>query len=247
MSSREPEIHSLNLNTRFADNAGQPDYLRQPVWYLSESLENVSSVKLKNFTIPLSVYNIDSRNNKLALVQANNTASTLLVTLPSRNYTGTSLASQLQTSLKSAGTPYVYNIAYQTDGSNVLTIGTTSGNFSFNTTDNDAYYELGLDYSLNTMGSTITTGSIDLSGVNSIHLVSNVGGTEVVGKNYKILATVTTEENALDISYFQDDSNDDVNCAVPSLNEIRLSLFDNRFRVISPQKDYSLTVNFQTE
>ena len=162
------------------------------------------------------------------------------------HYTGVSLASQLQTSLNAAGTPFVYNVAYQTNGSNVLTIGSTSGNFRFDPTDNDAYYELGLEFSLNTMGNALTTGSIDMSGINSIHLVSNVGGIDVMGKNYKILATITTEESALDISYYQDDSNDYVNFNHPSLQEVRLSLFDNRFRPITPQKDFACTINFKT-
>ena len=137
------EIKSINLNTLFCSNQYQTNYLSNPSWILPESIENINSFKLNDFTIPLSIYNIDNRNNILSITQGTN--GPFIITIPAKNYTGLSIASSLTTALNSAGSGF--NVNYQTDGSNLLTIGSTSGSFKFNTvnTGNDIYYELGLN------------------------------------------------------------------------------------------------------
>ncbi len=185
------EITSINLNTRFANNYGVSGYLSEPIWYLPQAIGDITAVKLKNFTCPLSVYTVDSRNNILTFVESSNTASNLSITLPSSNYNGVSIASQLQSSMNSTGS-YVYSVNYNTSGSNTLSISTTGGSFSFSTCGNALYYELGLENALDSFTSSKTTETIDLSGVNAIHLVSNIGGVEVVNQDFKILGTFAT-------------------------------------------------------
>ncbi len=246
MTSREREYVSINLNTKFANNFGRSGYLTEPVWYLPEAIDKISAVKLKNFTCPLSVYTIDGRNNKLTLIQSDSTSNNRVVTLPSSNYTGLSLATQLTTLLNSAGT-YTYSVDYNTSGTNTIFISATGGTFAFADTANNAYIELGLNNLLADYSASKTSETLDLSGVSQIHLVSNVAGTSVVNQNYKILATITTEESPLDVSYYQDDSNDYINSNIPSLSEVTVRLYDNQFRRITPTKDYSMTINFVRE
>ena len=238
------EIKSINLNTLYCSNQYQTNYLSNPSWILPESIENINSFKLNDFTIPLSIYNIDNRNNILSLTQGTN--GPFIITIPSKNYTGLSIASSLTTALNSAGSGF--NVNYQTDGSNLLTIGSTSGSFKFNTvnTGNDIYYELGLKNSLNTLTSSITSGSIDMSGMNSLIIASNIGGATVIGSNFKILASIPTQGVSLSISTYQNSSDDYINLNT-NLTEIQLRLYDQRFRTIIPNKDFSLTLNFKCD
>jgi hypothetical protein len=243
----EPNIYSVNLNTRFATNYGQAGYLTRPYWLFSESINDISAVKLKSVNFPKSVYSVDSRNNRLDFIEATNTSATLTLTLPSRIYNGLTLADELQTQLNATST-HDYTVNYQTNGSNVLTFSSgTSGNFKFVDSNFSASYETGLDFILNTMGSTFTSGSIDLSGISVIHIASNVGAITVAGQPYKMLGAISTEESNLDICVYEDGSSDYVNANIPSLSEIQLNLFDNRMRQLAPAKDYNLTVNFLIE
>ena len=244
--SNEPDIYSINLNTRFATNQGSANYLTKPVWLLNESVNNISAIKLKNFTFPLSVYTIDSRNNKIAFTEnADPTVKTL--TLTSKNYQGFSLADELALQLNAVGIN-TYTVEYDlVPNTNVLTISAGSDSFTFVDVAKNAYYETGLENYLNNEYGLLTTSTVDLSGLSQVHLVSNVGGSNVIGQQFKLLAAITTEETALDVSYFQDDSNDYINSNVSQLTEINLILYDNLFRPISPQKDYSLTINFLIE
>lgn len=237
------EYVSINLNTKFANNVGVSAYLTEPSWYLPEAIHDITSVKLKSFTIPLSVYTIDSRNNKLQFIEAGSTSSNRVITLPSSNYSGITLASQLTSALNSVGS-YTYAVNYTTSGTNVLSFSATGGSFAFTSIANDAYYECGLDTQLDTLSTTKTSDTIDLSGVNTIHLVSNVGACDVINQDFKILATIPVEESPLAVSQFQDDSNDYINCNIPSLAEVRFRLYDARFRRITPTKDFNATVNF---
>ncbi len=183
------EYVSINLNTKFANNYNANGYLSEPVWLIPQAIGDISAVKLKNFTCPLSVYTIDSRNNKLQFVERANTAASCLITLPYSNYNGISIASQLQTLMNSAGS-YTYSVAYNTSGSNTLTISNTSGSFAFTSIDNNADYELGLESGLGSSSTSKTSDTIDLSGVNAVHLVSNIGGVDVINQDFKILGTV---------------------------------------------------------
>jgi hypothetical protein len=239
------EIKSINLNTRFANNYGSSRYLSNPTWNLVQPIKNVSSVKLKQFTFPLSIYNIDSRNNKIAFKE-NGSATVLTLTLTSKNYTGSSLATELASKLNAVGGTNVYTVVYDfVVGTNVLTISVDGANsFDFVDTPNNVYYECGLESKLNNNYGLVTTDPIDLSGVNQIHLVSNVGAIDCINSQYKVLASITTEEELFDVSVYNDDGQDYANCNYSSLNEISLYLYDGRFRLLNPNKDYNLTINF---
>jgi hypothetical protein len=243
------EVKSISLNTKFATNFSSTGtgYLSTPIWVLPNQINKISSVKLKQLTMPLSCYNIDARNSKLSFIE-NDDGIVKNIFLTQKNYQGFSLADELTLKLNSVGSN-VYDVIYDDiPGSNLLKFTITTGtSFKLVPTENNCYYEIGMDKKVGNEYGLITSSSIDLSGVSQVHLVSNIGGIELVNNQFKLLGIVTTEESALDISTFTDESNDYVNFTCDSLSEIYIHLYDSQFRRISPNKDWNVIINFILE
>jgi len=240
LPSDQYEIQSLQLST-FLRSAGT---LNNPSWVIS-AIDNIKAVKVKNCLMPLAVYVIDSRNCNVYFVeQATNTITRTCV-LSFGNYTGSTLATELSSKITAAGTG-LYSVAYASV-SNTLTISNMA-NFKIVSGNNNANYEIGFENSTGIYNTSIIgANQVDLSGVKTIHLVSNIGGIVVVGKNFNILASINVEEVVSTVSLHTDDSSDYINFQTQSLSEISLILYDERFRPINPSKDFSLNINFLTD
>jgi hypothetical protein len=200
--------------------------------------------------IPLSTPIFDSRNNKFYFRETTS-GSILTATLTSGNYiaSGTnanSIATQLKSALESASTlTWTYTVSVNSIN-NIITISTTNGNFSITSGVNDCYYELGFNTdNLNSFNSShIGNETIDLSGVKIIHISSSIQAIKVFSKQFNLIASIPCQEQQNEISVFDDQSSDYILSPIKSLNTIRFSFYDDRFRRLTLLKDYSLTINF---
>lgn len=232
------EIQSIHCNTIFCQNGD----LSAPKWFLTNPVNNITGVKLKNFSIPLSVYLFDSRNSKFAFVESTSSGTTRIGSITPGNYNGTTLATELTTQLNVNGT-FTYTVSWN-QNNNTLSITSSGGTVKFVATQNDAYHELGLNNLLNNSLATTNTGILNLIGVQQIHIVSNVGGCDIVGSSFKTLGVLMISQKALDLSTTEDFSSDYLDSNCNDLTEISIGLYDDRFRKITPQTDYSFTLNF---
>jgi hypothetical protein len=83
-------------------------------------------VKLVSASIPYTWYSISTSNSSLSVSEPPSITQTV-ITIPSNNYTGTTLATALQTALNSAGLTHTYTVTYS-GTTNLFTISAT-GNF----------------------------------------------------------------------------------------------------------------------
>jgi hypothetical protein len=243
------EILSLNLNSAFRNSGTRSD----PEFILDRNIENISSVKLRSAMFPLTISLVDSRNNKLYLRETTS-GSTTTITLSSGNYivNGTesnSILTNIRTCLNTASpNTWTYNVSFN-DITNRLTISSTNGNFALMSGLDNFYYEMGLDSSqLASFGSSLTmTDPIDLSGLKLLHIVSNIPLTKVFSQSFAILGSIIIEEETNQISSYEDQSSDYILSSISSIGSIRLSFYDDRFRKLTMNKDYSITINFITD
>lgn len=106
------EYTELNLDSSDATNAGNSGgtitKASWPLFYYTTRSEDVAAVKVLQAEIPFTYYPINAANNTFTFTEG---ATVSTVTLPPNNYTGATLASQLQTSLSalSVGFTVSYN------------------------------------------------------------------------------------------------------------------------------------------
>ena len=240
MNNKDFEIKSINFNSAFR-NSGS---ISNPSWILNEPVNNCVGIKLKSAMIPLSFYTFDNFNNRIYLVEDSNPV--VLCQIPIGNYTSSTIATALKNALEEIGVN-TYTVSYSSL-TNKINI-TCATQFKFLSGDFNCYDELGITSNdLNAFSTNFTPSLVvDFSGVKVINLVSNIGATAVINRNYKLLGSVICEEDNLSISSFIDDSADYINISNKNVNELQISLYDERFRPLISYKDYSLTVYFLTE
>lgn len=245
----DSELISLNFSSQFRNNGSLSD----PEFVFYEDINNINSLKLRNFCAPLTISLFDSRNNRIYYRET--TSGTLIsATITSGNYVmsgnaSNSILTQLKSVLETnSPNTWTYNVSYS-DITNKITVSTTNGNFALFDGINNAYYELGFDTNnLGNYSSSITGNEpIDLSGLKILHIVSNIATTRVFNKQFNILASIILEEENLSISSYDDQSSDYVKSNLKSLSSLRLSFYDERFRKLTINKDYSLSINFYVD
>lgn len=240
--SDQYEIKSLVLNTQNRSYGS----IEAPNFILPQVID-FNAVKVKNALIGFSVYPIDSRNNKVYFRELRDTTlgSFLTATITPGYYTGTTLATELDTQMSGAGSNN-YSTAYDSITNKIsISSGNANHTMLFTTGSNSINYELGVTTSmLTTFGSTFLTDQIDISGVKAINIASNIGGTEVFSSQKRLLATIPTVAENLKVDLFIDDSDDYINIK-QSISEISLTLYDERMRTISGlDKDFSINLLF---
>lgn len=234
------KIYSLVLNSKDR-NSGS---LNNPSFVLKEQIMDINGVKVKSALIPISNYTFDSRNNKIYFTEET-TAN--VATITPGIYTSTNITGAIVSALDSVGS-FVYDSSYFSTTNN-LSISTTGGNFSLQTGANMANYELGIGENDLNVSNTICNLSlpIDLSGLKQVNVVSNIGASEVHNQQYKVLASIPMNEQQNAITYYSDNSNDYIYTDIKNLSDINMKLFDDRFREITPLKDFQIQINFLTD
>jgi hypothetical protein len=239
------ETSLITLNTiNKLDNST----ISAPAWFLNAPLVNAVGFKVKSAVIPLAVYPIDSRNNKMYFYEG---ATLRTITLTSENYTGTQLATELQTQL-SSGVSNTYTVSYNSQKNNITFNMTGGSAFKMTSGSSCCNYEVGI--TSNDMNSTIaTTGAslvlsnqIDVSGVKNVFLCSSSFSTKYTQSGYTILASIPTTTLSGNVSTYTDNSNDYITINEKYINQLNIVCFDERMRPLTLQKDYLLTLAFQT-
>ena len=236
-------INSIHFQTSFRSGGN----LTNPSFILNDTLNDIVGVKVKSAMIPLSFYTFDTRNQYIYFVEGS--GSTLTAIIPSGIYTSSTLPAVLQTAMNGAvGATLTYTITYSAV-SNKLTFTASLSTLKFVSGANNAYYELGIiSTDLNAPSLSITPSqTIDLSGVKVINFVSNISGVQVINKNFNVLCSIICEDSQNSIQAFRDDGNDYINTNISSLSDLHFNLYDEFFRVLTPLKDFSITVNFQVK
>ena len=235
--SDDYEIKSILFNSQDRSQGT----IENPLFILPETL-SIDAIKVKNSIIGFSIPVIGPRNNKVYFKE-HSTAGTLTATIPTGYYTGTSLATALDDALTSAGS-HNYTVAYSST-SNKMSI-TCGATVLFTTGNNAANYELGFPdgFGSNTFGSLFLTDQIDVSGVKTLNISSNVGATTIFGSNKKLLASIPTIADNLEVDLYTDPSSDYINCK-QTISEINFKLYDERMREIqSLDKDWGIQLLF---
>ena len=241
MNNPNTEINAITLNTQ---QRTQNSSFSNPIYFLDKTLYNVKGFKVKHVLIPLSVYNIDARNNKLYVQMT--AGDTIPVILTEQNYTASQLATEIATKLSSAtSTTFTVSFSAQT---NKYTL-TNSSSFIFVDGESNCYYEIGLtsgDLGVATTSLTPST-IVDLSGVKALSVVCPSFTTNYTQNNYNIVATAITTSRLGDIAVYNDFSNDYISCRENSISSLQFILIDERGRKLNINKDWLITIMILTE
>jgi hypothetical protein len=233
-------IQSIQFNTLFRDGGD----LSNPVWN-NLRIDDMKGYRVKNLAIPLSVKTFDSRNNQLSF---QNTNGTFTVTIPEGYYNSSSLPSILQSELNNASTSGSFSVSY-INLTNTLQITNTLP-FIWNTSIvNNGYYELGLENYSETTFSSVGNSSnqIDLGGPSVLNIVSNLGKNRIAGSQKRLLSSIILNESNLELATFENHSSLFNDVDNDELNELNITLFDNRMRQITPSKDWQISLDLLIE
>lgn len=226
----------LTLSTYYSTSKSNPTF------YLKKPFFNVVGFKIDSVILANEFYTFDSRNNKISFKEG--AGSVVSITIPTGNYTSSSIATTLKTILEAGSeNTHIYTITYSSL-TGKLTIAVNTSTFTLLSVANNAYYELGLTNSLDSASSSISGEIIDLSGVKTVYLVSSAFGTDVgnlVGSNYNILSSIPVNNSFLSILSYQN-SNEYIDVNLDNLFSIDFVLLDERTRTLTPTKDYTITL-----
>jgi len=228
-----PKIKVFSLNSFFRRSG---ESINGCNYEINES--DIIGYKVKSAVIPIDIYTIDSRNNKVYIDDG--TAYT--ATIASGFYNSTTILVALKTALDATASALVFTCTYNSV-TNKITISAT-GSFSVKTGVNNAYYELGIttaDLNISAASLTPTTG-IDLSGLKVIYVYSNLNGVDIVNSNSKCLLSIPIDEQSADVVIFKDDSSDYIGLNNVAVNSMNFILYDERNRSIQLSKDYIFTL-----
>lgn len=234
------KINQFTLNTFYTSSKTSPNF------YLPNPVFGVSHFRINEVMIANEFYTIDLRNNKISFKEDSGTTTN--ITIPSANYTASSLCSALKTLFEAnSENTRIYTLTYSSATAKI-TISINTGTITFLTIANNSYYELGLLNSLNSASASITTDVIDLSGVKLINLVSSSFGKNVcnvVGSNYSVIASIPINNSFLSILYYNNNG-ELIDIDLDNLYQISFKLLDERFREITPTKDYQISLILRT-
>lgn len=244
MNKSELEVSSISLSTLFRNDGS----LSNPLFILPKPIDKIRGFKVKSAMVPMSFYTFDTHNNKIYFTESDSGSTVRTATIPVGNYSSSTLPFAIKTAMDLVSGSKTYTVTFDSL-INKITATISSVTYKYMSGINNAYYELGIISSdINSYSATvIPSQTIDLSGPKIIHLVSNIKGILAVGKQFNILASIITEEANNTISSFVDDSQDYISTNIDSLSDISISLYDDLFRPMRVNKDFTITVNFLTE
>lgn len=221
----------------------------QPTFFINPPIKSIDSFIISSFTGVNNCYTFDSRNNNILVQETGEVA--FLAIIPTGNYTITTLLSTLSTILTNGSPSLSTYVATKSDLTNIITITSSNKTFTITDTVNNAYYEIGfLNINSTAALSQVTSNQFDLSGVKTIHVVSNGLGNDgsiLVNSNYNVLCSIPIDVPYLGVIGFEKKSDLLINCKVNELSSITFTLYDERYRPINMTSDWSLQLicNFE--
>lgn len=221
----------LFLTTRDSETASNYDTF----WNINYPRLNTLhryKVSLQSIEFANSVYPINNNNNVIR-VDEDAGSQTSSVTLTNQGYTGTELATELQTKLNADATlAGTYAVSYSTQ-TKLLTIGVSGGAaaFSFETVANDAYDDLGFNRSSFAAEAASQTSDfpINISGTQYVDVVTNLTThNHSNSSTAKVLDRVPLEVPFGSIVFYQPEYEQDLYVTTDQIDQIDLRLVDDR-------------------
>ena len=93
-------IKSLTFSTVVSDNNSKSS----PAWYLDKAIQLSEGYSIKSFQGVNTIYNINSRNNRISFNESVTPGTVRTFTIPSGNYTISTFMVALKTGLDTEGT-----------------------------------------------------------------------------------------------------------------------------------------------
>ena len=234
-------IKSLTFSTIASDNSNKST----PNYYLDSPIQISEGYAVKSFQGVNTVYNIDSRNNRLSFNESNSSVQVRTFSIPEGNYTITTFMAAIKSGMDTAGT-VVYTVTNDTL-INKITITSASTTFKILPIANDCYYEGGFSVSTDFAISQTASSTFDLSGLKAINIVSTAFGNKdsiVVNKNLNVIASIPIEVGYLGVINYNP-SIVFIDSQITSISAFEFLLYDSRFRPLTLSNDWSITILFQ--
>lgn len=184
------------------------------------------SIAVSEVIFPNSVYPINENNNKVTFNEAAGVTDT--ITIPSGGYSGTNIASTLQSLLNTAGT-YTYTVTYDSI-TKKLTFAYVGGDLTFESVANDAYNELGIVEGTLTSSPLVATDPVSLQGPDWIEVrsASLSVDNENSGGYKNVIAFVPILVPFGSLNHFIPDRERWIHTNVTGLESLDIELFDAR-------------------
>lgn len=232
---------SLNRKYTFSTFLSNNKSSVNPSFYINPPVSNIDNFVISSFQGINNIYTFDTRNCNILIQETGETPFTAVI--PHGNYTITTLLSTLSSILTTASATSTYT-ATKNDLTNIITITSNTTTFVIQDTINNAYYELGyLANSTTPALAQTSSNQYDLSGVKTIHVVSNDLGNDgsyLINSNYNILCSIPVDAPYLSPIHYQENSDILINCKVNELSSITFHLLDERFRILNNLSDWSI-------
>lgn len=232
----------LNQQYTFSTFLSNNKNSSNPTFFINPGVKGIDSYTVNSFTGINNIYTFDNRNCNLLIQETGE--SPFPVVIPTGNYTISSLLTTLSSILTTASTTSVYT-ATKNDLTNLITITSDTKTFSLIDTVNNCYYEIGFLKLNSSSLSQVASSQYDLSGIKTIHIVSNDLGNDgsfLINTNYNVLCSIPVNVPYLGVIGYEKTSDLLVNCKVNELNSITFTLLDERFRILSNVSDWSLQI-----
>ena len=230
-------ISQLTFNTINSNNRSTSN----PLYFIPNPIDNIKQYAFSSFSGVNTVNVIDSRNQIINFSETDSSSTIRSVTIPTGNYTITTLLTAIKSGLDTAGTA-VYTCTVSTLTNLITIVGTK--NFKLLDCNNNIYYEIGYSASTAFAASQVASSIYDLSGLKNITLVSSSFGQRnsiLVGSNYTVIGTIPVSTPFLGVISFVA-SPIFVDCQVNELNSASFMLLDERMRVLTVNNDWSLSL-----
>lgn len=218
----------LYLNTRTGN--GSLNYSTS--WSINDPrLQNMNKFKitLRSVEFPNSVYPINTYNQNFHITEDGVTTVTVNpLQLTPKLYTGTTIATELQTLLNGASAQ-AFVVVYNSE-TKKLTIA-CSGPFAFVQTDNNCYEELGFGPSaFSTLSISISSAyPINISGPQYVDLLSNLASLSYSNASTgHVLARIPLTVGFGSIVFYQNSLNEDVEFTNSHMDEIFINMIDDK-------------------
>jgi hypothetical protein len=211
---------------------------------LSSSPGDIGGFSVGNFTGIQCVNLIDSTNNTLQFSETDTSSTIRVVTIPTGDYTLSTLLTAIGAGMTTAGTvTYTATVSSLT---NLITISSSKA-FKILTGSNNIYYEIGYSTSSAFATSQVASYIYDLSGLKQIQIESSSFGASnsiLANTNYSVISSIPITAPFLGVISYEPNPIF-IDSQINDINSTSFSLLDERNRVLSISKDWSIQIYFR--
>ena len=234
-------IKSLTFFTIASENLNKST----PNYCLDSPIQITEGYAVKSFQGVNTIYNIDSRNNRFSFNESTSSGTVRTFSIPEGNYTISTFMAAIKSGMDTAGT-VVYTVTNDTL-INKITITSASTSFKILPIANDCYYEAGFFVSTGFAISQTASSTYTLAGLQAVNTVSTAFGNKdsiVVNKNLNVICSIPIEVGYLGVINYNPNIVF-IDSQITSISAFEFLLYDERFRPLTIQNDWSLTLLFQ--